>query len=173
MLKVWGGDWFPSTYLLVLQSPTVILDRSTLNNPTIYELQSMIYDPPFLLLYHRFYGKAYRQSVLPLLLTATKSCIPLFCKQSQAPSIAVWLKKVKVIMSWRPWKEALGKILKRNGSTGTNFFTLRITRHCWVESSKLEAAPLGLSWSGQEGGMSGSLSSLPCSLTSRLPFLFF
>lgn len=52
-------------------------------------------DPAFFLLHqHNIPSKAYRKSILPLLITAAKACIPLFWKQTQPPSIAVWLKKV-------------------------------------------------------------------------------
>lgn len=43
-----------------------------------------------------FFGPAayFRRSILPLLITAAKSYIPLFWKQPQAPYIIVWLKKI-------------------------------------------------------------------------------
>lgn len=51
-------------------------------------------DPPiFLLHHHHSFGKTYRP-ILPLLITTAKSCILLFWKQTQAPSIPVWLKRV-------------------------------------------------------------------------------
>lgn len=49
----------------------------------------------FVLHHYSFSGKAYRRSILPLLITAAKCCICLFWKQ--APSTAVWLKKVAEI----------------------------------------------------------------------------
>lgn len=48
----------------------------------------------FLLHHHKIPSKSYRKSILPLLITAAKSCIPLNWKQTQPPSVAGWLKRV-------------------------------------------------------------------------------
>lgn len=48
----------------------------------------------FLLHHHEIPSKAYRKSILPSLITAAKSCIPLFWKKTEPPGIAVWLKKI-------------------------------------------------------------------------------
>lgn len=46
-------------------------------------------DPAFSLLHHHnIPSKVYRKSILPLLITAAKGCIPLYWKQTQPPSIA-------------------------------------------------------------------------------------
>lgn len=47
--------------------------------------------------HHEIPSKIYRKSIPPLLLTAAKSCIPLCWKQTQPPSVAIWLKKVAEI----------------------------------------------------------------------------
>lgn len=51
----------------------------------------------FLLHHHEILSKIYRRSILPLLLTAAKSYIPLFWKQTQLPGVAVWLKRIAEI----------------------------------------------------------------------------
>lgn len=48
----------------------------------------------FLLHHHEIPSKAYRKSILPLLSTAAKSCIPLLWKQTEPPVVALWLKKI-------------------------------------------------------------------------------
>lgn len=48
----------------------------------------------FLLHHHKIPTKVYRKSIIPLLLKAAKSCIPLLWKQTQPPSVAMWLKKI-------------------------------------------------------------------------------
>lgn len=51
--------------------------------------------PEFFLLHHReIPSKTYRKSILPLLSTAAKSCIPLLWKQTEPPAVAMWLKKI-------------------------------------------------------------------------------
>lgn len=48
----------------------------------------------FLIHHHEIPSKAYRKSILPLLVTAAKSCIPLLWKRTEPPGAAMWLKKI-------------------------------------------------------------------------------
>lgn len=89
LLEVWRGDRFSSPY-------TAILDTGSLYNYKFY--YEFPRDPVLFLPHHHWFSsEVYRRSILPLLLTATKGWFPLFWKQTQAPSIAIWLKKVAEI----------------------------------------------------------------------------
>lgn len=48
----------------------------------------------FLIHHHEIPSKTYRKSILPLLSTAAKSCIPLLWKRTEPPCVALWLRKV-------------------------------------------------------------------------------
>lgn len=63
-----------------------------------------------------------------------------------APSIAVSLKQVAEITELEDvvsteW--GLREKIRKNGSMGTNLFTLKSTMPCWIKSWKLEVAPMG------------------------------
>lgn len=95
-------------------------------------------DPVFFLLHHHeIQSKVYRRSILPLLLTAAKSCIPLFWKQTQPPPVAVWLKKVAKINAMENLvataKGLSGKCLK-NCFIGTSLSIQRSTQIWWLKS---------------------------------------
>lgn len=93
MLEMWGGIRQSSTHLLVLfLTPFWTEVHRITQKFTDWVLPRT---PEFFLLHHhKIPSKAYRKSILPLLVTAAKSCIPWFWKRTEPPGVAAWLRKV-------------------------------------------------------------------------------
>lgn len=79
-------------HLLILSPFASLLDQGS---PHCSEIGGLPWTPVFFLIHHdEIPSKTYRKSILPLLFTAAKSCIPLCWKQTQPQSVAIWMKKV-------------------------------------------------------------------------------
>lgn len=79
----WSCPTLQSFWTSVLRITQKFTDHTLLPDPAL-----------FLLHHHDFPRASYRKSILPLLFTAAKSCIPLLWKQTQPPTVAMWLRKV-------------------------------------------------------------------------------